>query len=1162
MKRIMWMLSILLLAAVFSLSADAPLTRPWVDAPPQRATALINFVNAQNCAGVKPGKKVQAEFSAADRKLKVTFPGKVKFPSITLWQAAAPQDLSKAEFIRVLMTNPNAGRITLWFRVYDSSDIKEGAEYGVPVDPGTETAVLPLANMIRKKNGIAIDTTKISRIDVAMDPRGEAAVILFESIETARVFGKIKGLRAFDFGEGSAFPGMVGVTAQSAYTPERGWGLTSTEGFAGKQRKYQFGISGDGLNGNSSFAVDLENGTYEVQVIGYGINWQSIRNHGYSIDAEGANAISVEINQDNYYTTKHFLYGYDRIFDPERPVYDQYFKEYFAPHVFEVEVTDGQLNLNFKDMMVCGAWLYPADTKKEAGKVVDGFREEEAYLFAKRGMHVVFDTEPEKECGTAADKDRGYVLFARDFQYRVYPDYVPETEELLADIEAWAAPGEYEPITFCIRPLADLKDITVTVSDLASANGAAIPASAIEIGLAKQIMFSVAGNKHKPTPHLVVPAVPVSAPTNYNRQFWLTLHVPDKAAAGEYKGEVRIACQGGQGTALPLTVNVYPFKLEKAGVSMGVWDNNINKQDVAFQWEGRNDYIRKAVRNQLQDMMAHGIDAMTLPSPSVTDVQPDGSIKVDWSHLDIWAEEIMQTPMKDSEQIMSILGIINYRFMRRGLKEFGPEFEKALKALLDELMVWKAKHGIKILLQVVDEPREYNINDWNRNRKDTIWYLKTIRKMVPDLRLMVDPMGDNDYYGDSYLPMIPLMDVCMTHSTPGSRQTIFLTRDEGLAEYIQYNNGMGRFTYGFFIWKDKSLGHWQWVYSWVMGDQHVPFFCNLGSDAVGAGPDATVLPTLRYEAVREGVDDLRYMRTLEAALQTADAENAVAKEARKFLKVLDLFLPQYPKHLQGQSGESAGTKYTEDAAKAWYGQWRRQIAQYIIALQANTAAVKLEGAWSMFPSGMTRDKKTAECVILKPGKEVPVIDGEFNDTAWKGVPVQSYFMNLARNKPAETQTEVRMVTDGKKLYLAFKCAEPNVAQLVADYMERDSGQWQDDSVEIFIDTNMDKDTYYQIIVNYLGGVQDGDKGTGSLGGVWDADIEVKTKKLRTEWVAEMAISLKSLGSPAVVAGSTWGLNLCRNRKPPLSETSSWTFVGASFHNPSGFGTLEFIEDKK
>jgi hypothetical protein len=106
---------------------------------------------------------------------------------------------------------------------------------------------------------------------------------------------------------------------------------------------------------------------------------------------------------------------------------------------------------------------------------------------------------------------------------------------------------------------------------------------------------------------------------------------------------------------------------------------------------------------------------------------------------------------------------------------------------------------------------------------------------------------------------------------------------------------------------------------------------------------------------------------------------------------------------------------------------------------------------------------------------------------------------------------------------------------------------------VFLDVGATKKKYKQLIINCLGTVQDGD----TRDGLWNADIQTAVGKGKGIWRVEVAVTLKSLGAEAPSPGVEWGVNLCRNRQPQPFEISSWAFVGHSFHNPEGFGRMEF-----
>jgi len=129
---------------------------------------------------------------------------------------------------------------------------------------------------------------------------------------------------------------------------------------------------------------------------------------------------------------------------------------------------------------------------------------------------------------------------------------------------------------------------------------------------------------------------------------------------------------------------------------------------------------------------------------------------------------------------------------------------------------------------------------------------------------------------------------------------------------------------------------------------------------------------------------------------------------------------------------------------------------------------------------------------------------------------------------------------------AFR-ATPN-----CERVEIPAGEFQF-TAELFLDTNHDGHTYYQLAANLLGNRYDGymkDK-------KWNADWQVAVKIDKHSWTMEIGIPFKSLGISMPEKGSAWGLNVCRNRAGGPQNSSSWAAVGGNFHNPGKFNTLIF-----
>ena len=186
-------------------------------------------------------------------------------------------------------------------------------------------------------------------------------------------------------------------------------------------------------------------------------------------------------------------------------------------------------------------------------------------------------------------------------------------------------------------------------------------------------------------------------------------------------------------------------------------------------------------------------------------------------------------------------------------------------------------------------------------------------------------------------------------------------------------------------------------------------------------------------------------------------------------------------------------------------------------------------------------------------KAKPTLDGKLDDAAWQDASTfDDFILDTGRAEPVR-QTVVRVGSTPEGLWLAFRCDEPTKGRIRARVTDRDGAVWEDDSCEIFLDTNLDRKTYFQLIFNTLGVQYDGSTRDGSWNGTW----EVKTAWEARAWTAEVFIPWETVGGRPV-RGNQWGLNLARNRtviRP--GETGMWSPTLGSAHTPSRFGTVVF-----
>jgi hypothetical protein len=170
---------------------------------------------------------------------------------------------------------------------------------------------------------------------------------------------------------------------------------------------------------------------------------------------------------------------------------------------------------------------------------------------------------------------------------------------------------------------------------------------------------------------------------------------------------------------------------------------------------------------------------------------------------------------------------------------------------------------------------------------------------------------------------------------------------------------------------------------------------------------------------------------------------------------------------------------------------------------------------------------------------VPIIDGIVGDQEWAAASRGGDFIQFEpdRGAPSRLRTVVMVLYDNDQLYVAFE-AEDSEA-LIGQMTQRDAQLWNDDSVQIFLDTFNDRRTGYYFMTNVLGTQADGriaDDG-GSNDATWDAPWVSAAARTPYGYSVEVAIPFTAI---KYVAGpdTAWGINFARTRRRSL-ERSYW-----------------------
>lgn len=208
---------------------------------------------------------------------------------------------------------------------------------------------------------------------------------------------------------------------------------------------------------------------------------------------------------------------------------------------------------------------------------------------------------------------------------------------------------------------------------------------------------------------------------------------------------------------------------------------------------------------------------------------------------------------------------------------------------------------------------------------------------------------------------------------------------------------------------------------------------------------------------------------------------------------------------------------------------------------------------------------------LKPARvtrfeKPPAIDGLLDEEAWKQATVFRDFYQIqpGDNIPPSQAMEALIGYDDKFLYIAFRAFD-EPGKVRATVAKRDD-VFDDDNVQILLDTYNDKRKAYMFVFNPLG-VQADAVLTEGEGEDYSVDILMESKGVITEkgYSVEVAIPFKSLRYEAG-KDKLWGVHFFRRIKRYNNELNSWMPIArdkSSLLNQAGHITgLEGISSER
>jgi len=767
--------------------------------------------------------------------------------------------------------------------------------YSTVAPPGASTLILPIRQLYvgeKSRPGRYLILSGITRLVFAVENAGP---LFLDNLrlerDTAAQNAFFDGLYAFDFGTATSpvMDGFTAITPDTWYSPNRGYGLKNAKVCGASDALQPDPLYQDYVCIESGgLAVDVPNGRYRVFVnidspSGYWGEYPAY--NARSITAQGKTVLSERMD------FKAFQKKYFRFWDtedlPSDNTFDKYGSAHFSEKVFDVNVKNGQLFIEFHGengaCSVSAVILFPIEKAAEGARFLEYVKEKRRFYFDNAFKRVLHSPAGDPLQPTAGDTARGYQVFQRDFMKDVYYNDAPQRGETGQPLVADGFAGQMVPVTMSILPLKDLGTGTLSVSALTGPQGS-IAASEIDVGYVSYRLTRVTldGAVYTITPRLIVPKDSVEMPKGVARRFWLTVHVPALAAPGVYTGQVSFTPQQGTAQSVPLRFTVRKGALDAVDIPVGPWGGRVGtpwlESDPATMIFGA-----EMTEKSLLLLRAHGFTMFTGVPYVAYQGFKDGKPALDFSAADrqMAAARKYGFLAVNSYGGAGVIGIDAYHRDLGKMKEAGftdySAFVKAIYSAIERHA--EEKQWLPVYWNLGDEPGGDGL-------KDSIENAKSYREAFPSgppfftAATSLDKDDAND----------PHFELAKTLHVPAlnlhDEANVKLLAGTGGA-WGYYNNG-SRWTFGIYLYKAvKEFGlrfRLSWHWNIVAGDPYYALDCREDDYAwANATPDRQLVPSIEFLRIAAGLDDYRHLLTL-ARLAKAKAGTPAARQAEALIR--------------------------------------------------------------------------------------------------------------------------------------------------------------------------------------------------------------------------------------------------------------------------------------
>ncbi|MDY0176221.1 MAG: hypothetical protein RBT25_04895 [Lentisphaeria bacterium] len=541
----------------------------------------------------------------------------------------------------------------------------------------------------------------------------------------------------------------------------------------------------------------------------------------------------------------------------------------------------------------------------------------------------------------------GYLPFTYNSMRYVYAETRPYQEEIGQPIRALATPGEYVSLAFSIRSLQELRCVELELSPYADSQGKVlIPLNHLDLRIVRDLPVpTTEANEYVVRPKYLESFDEfdiLNIPAGRSERFWLTVKIPEEAPAGVVRGKINIKCRVGGEYAWDTMIRILPFKLAvpdpEKDINFNILSNSNDPRGGSY---GR-DCNPGELQRILVDMVEHGMVSNSYEhvNPHVAKTE-DGKLVFDFDRPGMTCIYSMNDFMYQVAKAGMNGPFCSYngpyewsQYMVPSLLKipiYTPEYEDALRQIVTAVENQrKAMNWPEFIYFVGDEPGSHA----GRLRLNMTCG-RIIKEVNPQAR--VSNFFNGEWGGTKDWKL--LKEVSDINCANFFNENTFKEGKEiGYQSFWGYN-GVFRYEddtrgervfYGFHPWRCDLKGVTQYVYRSFPGAlehegslAYNPFAWSSSSYDYTYPSAEGPLPTQKWESLRQGIYDYRYLLTLKKLMAKADAAKRAKAQA-----IIDEVMSHF--HLDFQGPKAAG--YLEHYSPESLDVYRWKITQAILEL--------------------------------------------------------------------------------------------------------------------------------------------------------------------------------------------------------------------------------------